>query len=123
MESNGGNKDGGFKKLIVWQRAKELVVLIYKLTENYPKSELFGLVSQMRRAAISVLSQIAEGYFRRSVKDKKHFLEIAQGSLLELESDIEVSRELDFISAENYENVLKKIGEVGYLLSKYSKSF
>lgn len=117
------NKGRGFKELIVWQRAKELVVLVYNITAAYPKSETFGLVSQMRRASISVISQIAEGYFRKSIKDKKRFLEIANGSLLELESDVEVSLELRFINQKDYLTLSNKIGEVGFLLSKYFNSF
>ena len=113
----------GYQRLVVWQRAKELVVLIYKITDDFPKSEEFGLKSQMRRAAISIMSQIAEGYSRKSPKDKKRFLEIAIGSMYELESDIEVSYELGFMSEENYEKVLLKKGEVGFLLDRYTKSF
>ena len=113
----------GYQKLIVWQRAKELVVLVYKITDKFPKSEEFGLKSQMRRAAISVLSQIAEGYSRKSIKDKKRFIEIAIGSLYELESDIEVSNELGFLTESDYQKLIMKKGEVGYLLDRYYKSF
>ena len=113
----------GYQKLIVWQRAKELVVLVYKITDKFPKSEEFGLKSQMRRAAVSVLSQIAEGYSRKSIKDKKRFLEISTGSLFELESDIEVSNELGFLTESDYQILIMKKGEVGYLLDRYYKSF
>lgn len=113
----------GYQKLIVWQKAKELVVLVYRVTDLFPRSEEFGLKSQMKRAAISVMSQIAEGYSRKSVKDKKRFLEIATGSIFELESDIEVSYELGFIDGTSYERILLKKGEVGFLLDRYSKSF
>ena len=118
----GGKDSKGYHKLVVWQRAKELVVLVYKVTDKYPKSEEFGLKSQMRRAAVSVLSQIAEGYSRKSIKDKKHFIEISIGSLFELESDIEVSYELRFISKIDYDILDKKRGEVGYLLDRFYKS-
>jgi four helix bundle protein len=113
----------GYQKLIVWQRAKELVVIVYKITEKFPKSEEFGLKSQMRRAAISILSQIAEGYSRKSIKDKKRFIEISIGSHFELESDIEVSHELGFVDKSDYEILISKKGEVGYLLDRYTKSF
>lgn len=112
-----------YQKLIVWQRAKELVVLVYKLVEKYPKSEEFGLKNQMKRAAVSVISNIAEGYSRRSKADKKRFLEMAVGSLFELESDIEVSLELGFLSSADYKKLDEKKGEVGYLLNKYFNSF
>lgn len=118
MKSNSG-----YKKLIVWQRAKELVVLVYEITEKFPKGEEFGLKSQMRRAAISILSQIAEGYCRKSIKDKKHYLEISLGSLFELESDVEVSKDLRFVNENDYDRLLSKIGEVGYLLNRYTASF
>ena len=112
-----------YQKLIVWQRAKELVVLVYKITDKFPKSEEFGLKSQMRRAAVSILSQIAEGYSRKSIKDKKHFIKISIGSLFELESDIEVSYELGFLNNNDYKALFIKKGEVGYLLDRYYKSF
>lgn len=112
-----------YQKLIVWQRAKELVVLVYKITDKFPKNEEFGLKSQMRRAAISVLSQIAEGYSRKSIKDKKHFIEISIGSLYELESDIEVANDLGYLSQADYILLVNKKGEVGYLLDRYYKSF
>lgn len=99
------------------------MVLVYKVTSDFPKSEEFGLKSQMRRAAISVLSNIAEGYSRRSKLDKKRFLQIAVGSLFELESDIEVSSELGFLTDSVYKNLDLKKGEVGYLLNRYDSSF
>ena len=98
-------------------------MLVYKITDKFPKSEEFGLKSQMRRAAVSVLSQIAEGYSRKSIKDKKRFLEISTGSLFELESDIEVSNELGFLTESDYQILIMKKGEVGYLLDRYYKSF
>ena len=117
------NLEKSYQKLIVWQRAKELVVLVYKLTNNFPKSEKFGLRSQMTRAAVSIVSNIAEGYSRKSVKDKKRFLEMAIGSLFELESDIEIAKELEFITTKEYEILDKKKGETGYLLNKYFSAF
>ena len=83
-----------FKDLIVWQKAKLLAVLIYKLTEQFPDSEKFGLTSQMRRAAVSISSNIAESYHRSHHKEKNQFLWIAFGSGAELESQIEISKEL-----------------------------
>lgn len=83
-----------FKDLIVWQKAKDLAVVIYKLTEQFPKSELYGLSSQMRRAVISISSNIAESYHRFHNKEKKQFLAIAFGSGSELESQIEIAKVL-----------------------------
>jgi len=81
-----------FKDLIVWQKARDLAVVIYKITEQFPKSEIYGLTSQMQRATISISSNIAEGYHRFHEKEKRQFLAIAFGSGSELESQIEVSK-------------------------------
>lgn len=119
-----GTKEGkGYHKLLVWQRAKELVVIVYRLTEGFPKSEEFGLKSQARRAAVSIIANIAEGYSRRTARERARFIEIATGSLFELESHFDISLELDFISKIEYEEFEKKRGEVGFLLSRYAGSF
>lgn len=83
-----------FKDLIVWRKAKELAVAVYKLTDDFPKSEAYGLSSQMRRAVISISSNIAESYNRFHFKEKQQFLSIAYGSGSELESQIEIAREI-----------------------------
>jgi len=83
-----------FKDLIVWQKSKDLAVEIYKLTGEFPKSELYGLTSQMRRAFISISSNIAESYHRFHSKEKRQFLAIAFGSGSELESQIEIAMSL-----------------------------
>lgn len=94
-----------FKDLIVWQKARDLAVVIYKLTEQFPKSELYGLISQMRRAVISISSNVAESYHRFHRKEKHQFLAIAFGSGSELESQIEIAKvlfpNLDYPEAEN----------------------
>ncbi|MFA4880975.1 MAG: four helix bundle protein, partial [Candidatus Doudnabacteria bacterium] len=91
--------------LIVWQKSKDLAVEIYKLTGEFPKSELYGLTSQMRRAVISISSNIAESYHRFHKKEKQQFLSIAFGSGSELESQIEIAKvlfpNLDYSEAEN----------------------
>ncbi|GBD34348.1 hypothetical protein HRbin35_00060 [bacterium HR35] len=87
-------KTKSFKELIVWQRAKELAIEVYKLTSKFPKSELFGLTNQMRRASISISSNIAESYHRFHSKEKKQFLAVAFGSGAELESQIEIAKSL-----------------------------
>ena len=110
----------GYRNLIVWKEAKNLVVLIYRLIEDFPKNEEFALKGQMRRAAVSVISQIAEGWLRRSIKDKLHYLEIAQGSLLELESQAEVAKELGFLKLKNYQLFDNQRARVSYLLFKYT---
>jgi four helix bundle protein len=87
-----------FKELDVWREAKYLAVTTYKCTENLPKHELFGLTNQMRRAAVSMPSNIAEGCGRRTNKDKAQFMYTARGSLFELETQIFIAHELDYIS-------------------------
>ena len=81
-----------YKRLVVWQRAMELVVHVYKATKNFPKHEQYGLISQMRRSAISIPSNIAEGHGRRSNKELVRFLDIAKGSIYELDTQIEISK-------------------------------
>lgn len=89
----------GHKDLRVWQFAMDLVVFIYELTRNFPKDEVYGLVSQIRRAAVSIPSNIAEGYGRRSAKELHRFINNALGSLLELETQIELAARLGYISS------------------------
>jgi four helix bundle protein len=104
-----------FKDLVVWQRARDLAVEIYRLTEQLPDSERFGLASQMRRAAISVSSNITESYHRFHRKDKDHFLSMAFGSGSELESQLAVAKllypKLDYQRCEKLvEEVMKMLG-------------
>ena len=82
---------GSYKDLRVWQQAMEFVLRIYSVTQKFPKDELYGLVSQMRRAAVSVVSNIAEGKGRSSKKELAHFLSNARGSIRELETQIIIS--------------------------------
>lgn len=108
-----------YKDLIVWQRAIELVVEIYKLTEDFPREEIYGLTAQMRRSAVSIPSNIAEGRFRGTKKDYSQFLRIAYGSGAELETQIEISRrlpktkELDYLKASSLlEEVMKMLNVI-----------
>lgn len=110
----------GYRNLILWKEAKKLTVLVYQLTDKFPKSEEFGLKSQMRRAAVSVMSQIAEGWIR-SRKGKLHYLEIAEGSLFELESQGEVAKAVEYWSEKDYTKFDKQRAKVTYLLFRYKK--
>ncbi len=94
------------KDLIVWQKGINLVTLLYKTTKSFPKEELFGLVSQMRRAAISIPSNIAEGHGRCSDKELVRFLFISLGSSSELETQLIISKSLDFINEEDSKQLL-----------------
>lgn len=109
----------GYHKLLVWQRAREFIKLVYISTENFPRSEEFGLKGQLRRAAVSVVLNIVEGYRRETTKDYLHFLNIAQSSLTEVEAALEISQDLKFLSDDLYAELEMKRGEVGYLLHKF----
>ncbi len=112
---NDENKINSYKDLIVWQKSMDLVVEIYKLTEYFPKSEIYGLTSQMKRCVVSIPSNIAEGRRRGSRKDYRHFLIIAYGSGAELETQIEIvkrlqfNKNLDFIKADNLLNEIMRM--------------
>lgn len=108
-----------FRKLVVYKRMLELVKLVYELTQILPSREQFSLTDQMRRAAISVVSNFAEGYRKGSSKEKYHFLEIAMTSLTELEAQADVCIILKYWKETEYDTFISKKGEVGYLLYKY----
>jgi four helix bundle protein len=104
-------------KLIVWQKAHELVLKIYEVTKEFPKDELFGLTSQIRRAAVSIPSNIVEGKARGSNKEYKRFLLIARGSHEEVKYQLLLAKDLKYIDDTSYKQVSNMMGEVGRLLS------
>lgn len=114
-------KEVGYRHLIVHQKADELAFQVYLVTKEFPKEELFGLTSQMRRSAISVPANIAEGYTRKGVKDKIHFYNIAQGSLVELEYYFDFSLRLNYIDENKYKELINLKDEVGKLLYVFAK--
>lgn len=107
-----------YKELIVWQKAMDLVVLIYKITKNFPEEEKYGLTSQMRRCAVSIPSNIAEGRRRGSQRDYRQFLMVAYGSGAELETQMEIAERLGFMK--NAEEIRAKdlLTEVMKILNK-----
>ncbi len=105
-----------FTDLKTWQECHGVVISIYELTKKFPKEELFGLTSQMRRAAVSVTSNIAEGFGRRTFKDKVHFYYQARGSMTELSNQLLVSRDINYISSEEYERIYNVIDQSQKLL-------
>jgi four helix bundle protein len=107
---------GTYKDLIVWQKAMDLVYLVYQVTQHFPKDELYGLVSQMRRAAVSIPSNIAEGKGRSSDRDFSLFLQHSRGSLHELETQILIAAHLGFISDDEAAKLQDRSSEVGRLL-------
>ena len=105
-----------FHDLEVWKAGMEITKDIYKVTEKFPKSELFGLTSQMRRAAVSIPSNIAEGNGRFYVKEYLQFLHISQGSLLELMTQIELSKELGFLQKNDFFRLYNKAVSLNKML-------
>ena len=118
-----GHYQETFRKLIAWQKAKELAKTVYRLTQSFPKGELYGLVSQMRRAAVSVMSNLAEGNQRKGLKDRAHFFNIAYSSLTELDSQSELAFELKFIKAADHKALQDEINTTGFFIFKLSESF
>jgi len=106
-----------YRNLIVWQKAKSLALTVYRCTRRFPKDEIYGLSSQMRRAAVSVPSNIAEGKGRYSHKDFVHFLYQARGSLLELETQLSIARDLEYIEDPEFEILESETEEVGRILN------
>ena len=109
-------------KLIVWQKSHELTLKIYEITKNFPKEELFGLTSQIRRAAASVPSNIVEGKARGSNKEYKRFLLVARGSLEETKYQLLLAKDLKYIDEQKYKDVLNLSKDVGRLLAGLIKT-
>ena len=113
----------GYRKLIAYQKAKEVVKTTYQLLKRFPIEERYAMCDQLRRAALSITSNIAEGVNRFSVKDKARFIEIAYGSLMEVSSQFEVAEELNYISTEDRVNMDSLIEEDARLLSGLLNSY
>ena len=111
-----------FKKLQVWQKSRQLVKDIYEVTQDFPKEERYGLTSQIRRCVISVPSNIAEGCGRNTNADTARFLDIAQGSCFELETQIILSYDLNYISKVVVNNLWSRIDEVQKMIDGFKKS-
>jgi four helix bundle protein len=105
-----------FRDLIVWQRAVQLSVAIYKATEQFPRTEVYGLTSQLRRAGVSIASNVAEGYGRGSRGEYKHFLGMARGSYHEVQTQVVIARELAFGEPLGLDKVELLSTEVGKML-------
>jgi len=110
-----------FRELVVWKKSVEFASLIYRETEIFPKSEMYGITSQIRRAAASIAANIAEGAGRNSNKEFVHFLSIALGSLYETESFIFIAKEIDYISSEKMDDLLKFSIEINKMLCALQK--
>jgi four helix bundle protein len=106
-----------YKDLFAWQKAMDLVTAIYRVTASFPKEEQFGLTSQLRRAAVSIPSNIAEGQGRLSEKEFRHFLGQARGSLMEVETQCQIALNLSYLSQDQTGEILKACAEVGRILN------
>ena len=104
------------KDLIVWQKSMELTRIIYTLTKRFPQGEIFGLTNQIRRAVVSIPSNIAEGFGRNSDKQFIHFLKIAKGSAAELETQLLISRDLSYLTAKDAKSTLALYDEIARML-------
>jgi four helix bundle protein len=109
------------EKLDVWKKAIDFVVAIYKVTESFPKEEKFGLISQIRRAAVSIPANIAEGAARRSPKEFVHFLSNSQGSASEVETELLISHRLRYIQEGEYFELLSMLDDIGRMLTGLSR--
>ena len=112
-------KSETFEDLIVWQKAHQFVLMVYKFSEDFPKQEIYGLTSQLRRASVSIAANIAEGFKKRTAKDKLRFYNIAQGSLAEVKYYLILSNDLCFGDTSDLNSLLD---EVNKLLTAYSKA-
>ena len=110
-----------FEDILAWQKAHAFVLLVYRVTGHLPEVERFGLISQFRRAAVSIEANIAEGYKKLSKADKLRFFNISQGSLEECRDYIILSRDLDFLQKDEFEALCTSIEEASKLLNAYCK--
>ena len=109
------------EKLDVWNKAVDFVVAVYRATDGFPKEEKFGLTSQLRRAAVSVPANIAEGAGRRSSREFRHFLSNAQGSASEVETELLIAYRLGFLGERNYLNLRASLDDIGRMLTGLSR--
>ncbi len=112
------NEIKNFRDLRVWQMSKAIVTQVYHITESFPKQEAYGLTQQLRRSAVSVPSNIAEGHGRGSRKEYTQFLTIARGSLAEMETQLEIAIDLGYVSREEFEEKFKTIEQLAKMLQR-----
>ncbi len=110
-----------FRDLEVWKLGKVLVLLVYRVTKGFPQEELYGLISQMRRAAVSVPSNVAEGFNRRHNAEYRQFLYIALGSCAELETHVEIAHDLKFLTAAEMNDLLEQLDHESKMLRNLIK--
>ncbi len=106
-----------YRDLVAWQKAMDLVTAVYRITASFPREEIYGLTSQLRRAAVSVPSNIAEGQGRRGLAEFRHFLRQASGSLMELETQVLIAERLCYMPPDEASELLQSAAEVGKILN------
>lgn len=111
-----------YKDLLVWQKAMDLVILVYKLTDKFPKTEIYGLTAQIRRCVVSIVSNIAEGKFRGSRKDFRQFLIIAFASGAELETQLEIAKRLGYANPNDFVDIDGLLVQIMKMLNKFIAS-
>jgi four helix bundle protein len=110
-----------YKDLLIWQKGIKIVILVYQLVKSFPKEEIYALTIQLKRASVSIPSNIAEGYGRNSDKSFSHFLDISRGSLFEIETQLIIAKELGFISDDFlYQEILSQIEEESKMINSFS---
>jgi len=113
------NKSRNFKDLLVWQKMHKIVLEIYKISENFPKTEIFGITNQIRRSSVSVAANIVEGFSKKSKMDKNRYFNIAQGALAETHYFLILIQDLNY---SNIEELIRNVDEVGKMLEGYIKA-
>ena len=112
-----------YKELLIWQKGIQIVLKVYKLTHSFPKDEIYALTSQLKRASVSIPSNIAEGFGRQTDKSFNHFLNISRGSLNEIETQLIIAKELGFIQDENlYNDLLFLMEEESKMINAFTKN-
>ena len=106
-----------YQDLVVWQKSMLLVEMVYKATQGFPKHELYGLTNQVRRAAVSIPSNIAEGHARQSRAEFRHFISIAQGSKAEVETQIMIAQRLNYLASNDMNPILSLLLEISKMLT------
>lgn len=120
-QNSAKTKIKSFTDLFAWQEAHKMILLIYKATDTFPNKETFGLTNQMRRCAVSISSNIAEGFSRTTNKDKYQFYSVAQGSLTELQNQLLIARDVGYLDKENFKNIAEQSVVVNKLLNGLKK--
>ncbi len=117
------SKISSYKDLLIWQKGIVIVVKVYKLVQTFPQEELYSLTSQIKRASVSILSNISKGYGRNTDKSFSHFIDISRGSLNELETQLIIAKELQFITDLNlYIEIVSLIQEESKMINSFSKT-